>query len=70
MTDLDAELSGDDGLYESHTEIIDIWRVVSLSKGDVEAEIEDMNVDHPHYAPMTEVLKLLDAALAILTPLL
>jgi hypothetical protein len=68
MSDLDAELSGDDGLYESHTEIIDIWRVVALSKDDLQAEIEDMGADHPHHAPMTEVVKHLNAALEVLTP--
>jgi hypothetical protein len=68
MSDLDG--LGLDDEYESHAEIIDIWRVVALSRDDLQAEIEDMGADHPHHAPMTEVLKHLDAALEILKPLL
>ncbi len=68
MSDLDG--LGLDDEYESHAEIVDVWRVVALSKDDLESEIEDMDSDHPHHAPMTEVVKHLNAALEILTPLL
>jgi hypothetical protein len=68
MNNLDAMLSGDD-LHETHAEIRDIWRVVSLSKDDIEAELEE-EPDHPHHAQLTEVAKHLNAALAILTRLL
>lgn len=48
---------------EGHAELHDIWRAVTLSRDDLETEIEGMAPDHPHYAPMTEAIKHLNAGL-------
>lgn len=70
MNNLDAELSGDDGLYGEPVELHDIWRVIVLSRDNLDDELEVMAPDHQHHEAISRAAKLLNEAVTVLSSIL